>query len=95
MHKKVIVSVILILTGTFVLSGCGNKTNQVVEKDIESDNIVICDENGNRYANEQEAAATGLTEAQYGATYCQYFDKNGNKLIEDTTDTTADDSSNK
>jgi hypothetical protein len=32
--------------------------------------VPICDENGNVYASEEEAAATGLSEAQYGATYC-------------------------
>ncbi|QZD93178.1 hypothetical protein K3162_03875 [Qipengyuania xiapuensis] len=38
------------------------------------DTIVICDEDGNRYASEEEAKAAGLDEAQYGATYCQYFE---------------------
>lgn len=32
--------------------------------------IVYCDENGNRYNTVAEAKAAGLTEAQYGATYC-------------------------
>ncbi|MDE1467211.1 hypothetical protein [Aurantiacibacter sp. D1-12] len=34
----------------------------------------ICDENGNRYASNEEAEAAGLEPAQYGATYCQYFE---------------------
>ncbi len=89
MPKKIIIPTMLLLAGTFVLSGCDNKINQVVEKDTENVNIIICDETGNRYTNEQEAKATGLSESQYGATYCQYFDENGNKLIEDDTDMTA------
>lgn len=32
--------------------------------------ITYCDENGNRYNTVAEAKAAGLTEAQYGATYC-------------------------
>jgi hypothetical protein len=32
--------------------------------------VPICDENGNVYASEEAAAATGLSEAEYGATYC-------------------------
>ncbi|MBY0538067.1 hypothetical protein K2P47_01560 [Patescibacteria group bacterium] len=32
--------------------------------------VVYCDENGNRYNTVAEAKAAGLTEAQYGATYC-------------------------
>ena len=38
------------------------------------DNVEICDEDGNRYASDEEAKAAGLDEAQYGATYCQYFE---------------------
>ncbi|RGP41163.1 hypothetical protein BPTFM16_01459 [Altererythrobacter insulae] len=34
----------------------------------------VCDENGNRYASEEAAKEAGLEEAQYGATYCQYFE---------------------
>nr|WP_298897564.1 hypothetical protein [uncultured Altererythrobacter sp.] len=34
----------------------------------------VCDENGNRYPSEDAAKAAGLEEAQYGATYCQYFE---------------------
>ncbi len=32
--------------------------------------ITYCDENGNRYNTVAEAKAAGLSEAQYGATYC-------------------------
>lgn len=35
----------------------------------------ICDEDGNRYASEQEAADAGLEPAQYGATYCEYLEE--------------------
>ncbi|MBX7492619.1 hypothetical protein K3163_05295 [Qipengyuania sp. 1NDW9] len=41
---------------------------------VAEDTIVICDEDGNRYASEEQAKAAGLEEAQYGATYCQYFE---------------------
>ena len=34
----------------------------------------VCDENGNRYPSEEAAKEAGLEEAQYGATYCQYFE---------------------
>lgn len=32
--------------------------------------VVYCDENGNRYNTVAEAKAAGLTEAQFGTTYC-------------------------
>ncbi|MBW0144019.1 hypothetical protein [Sphingomicrobium clamense] len=35
----------------------------------------ICDENGNRYPNEEAAKEAGLEEAQYGATYCEYIEE--------------------
>jgi len=34
----------------------------------------VCDESGNRYPSEEAARQAGLEEAQYGATYCQYFE---------------------
>ena len=37
--------------------------------------MTICDEDGNRYASEEDAAAAGLEEAQYGATYCEYIEE--------------------
>ena len=37
-------------------------------------NFEVCDENGNRYPSEDAAKEAGLEEAQYGATYCQYFE---------------------
>ena len=33
----------------------------------------VCDENGNRYPSEADAQAAGLSEAEYGATFCDYF----------------------
>ncbi|MBT8428087.1 MAG: hypothetical protein KJO02_08675 [Erythrobacter sp.] len=46
----------------------------VTTEEATEDTIVICDEDGNRYASDEEAKAAGLDEAQYGATYCQYFE---------------------
>ena len=51
-------------------------TEEVAEAgEAASEEMTICDENGNRYASEEDAAAAGLEEAQYGATYCQYFEE--------------------
>ena len=70
-----------------------DRVKSVTETDIEMEkemnDVVICDENGNRYATVEEAAATGLDSAQYGATYCQYFDENGNEIAEEDTTTTV------
>lgn len=77
MNKKIIVS-IMALVGAVVLAGCGKTTieqptpTESMTSQVES--TPICDENGNVYASEQEAKDAGLTEAQYGATYCQYLD---------------------
>ena len=35
--------------------------------------VTYCDEAGNRYSSEAEAKAVGLTEAEYGATYCPEY----------------------
>ncbi|MCM8558015.1 hypothetical protein [Sphingomicrobium sediminis] len=50
-----------------------DETEAVAEGEGEA--IEICDEDGNRYASEDEAADAGLEPAQYGATYCQYFEE--------------------
>jgi hypothetical protein len=55
----------------------GNTENISIENKIEyyedGKPIVYCDENGNRYNTEAEAKAAGLTDAQYGATYCPEY----------------------
>ena len=33
----------------------------------------LCDENGNRYANTEEARQAGLSDAEFGATYCPEY----------------------
>lgn len=35
----------------------------------------VCDESGNRYASEADAAAAGLSYAEYGATFCEYIEE--------------------
>lgn len=51
-----------------------SETEAVATGETAEDTIEICDEDGNRYASDEEAKAAGLDEAQYGATYCQYFE---------------------
>jgi uncharacterized lipoprotein NlpE involved in copper resistance len=47
-------------------------------KTVKEEDSTVCDENGNIYTSEQEAKKAGLSEAQYGATYCDYMkDENG------------------
>ena len=41
------------------------------DDDIQS--VTLCDENANRYANSEQARAAGLTDAEYGATYCPEY----------------------
>jgi hypothetical protein len=49
------------------------------QKDFEiekkEERILICDEFGNKYQSEEEAKKAGLKDAQFGATYCQYFEE--------------------
>lgn len=96
MNKKVIVPATLTLAAALMLSGCGNKeeTNEPMAVDeAETSEMPICDENGNVYASEEEAAATGLSEAQYGATYCgttDEVDMTVTKEVEKTTTPVAD-----
>lgn len=42
----------------------------ILEPTMVDEGLPICDENGNVYASEVEAAESGLVPAQYGATYC-------------------------
>lgn len=51
-------------------------TEEVAEAgEAANEEMTICDENGNRYASDEDAAAAGLEPAEYGATYCQYFEE--------------------
>lgn len=34
----------------------------------------VCDEDGNRYPSDADAEAAGLDRAEYGATFCEYFE---------------------
>jgi len=94
MPKTIIMPAMLALVGVFVFSGCGSQpTSPSSANNSESakntQHINICDENGNIYTTEQEAKAAGLSESQYGATYCQYFDENGNEIADNDTTTTT------
>lgn len=77
MNKKLLVPATVAFVGVIVLSGCFDKKTETmpIEDDIASEGIMICDEYGNEYASEQEAIDAGLSEAEYGATYCQYPEK--------------------
>jgi len=53
----------------------GNKIVNIDEREAFNDeDVVICDENWNRYSSEEEARKTGLKDAQFGATYCPDYD---------------------
>ncbi len=81
-----------------MLSGCGNTDTTTSEEVVESDqmeaynaseSMPICDENGNVYASEQEARDAGLSEAQYGATYCGTTDEADATVTKKTEMTTT------
>lgn len=70
-QKNIILALIIfILTiGTYILFANENK-NGGIEYYADGTQIVYCDENGNRYNTVADAKAAGLTDAEYGATYC-------------------------
>ncbi len=50
----------------------GNYPICVIEKEItkKDDTIYFCDEFGNKFVSEDEARRCGLSDAEFGATYC-------------------------
>ena len=52
----------------------GNYPICVVEKEAGEISKYFCDENGNKFVSEDEARKHGLDDAQFGATFCQYFE---------------------
>lgn len=79
-NKNLLIIVALLLVATAAAFFLFMK-DQPVTSDIETQiqyaadgqPIVYCDESGNRYTTTAEAKAAGLTEAQYGATYCPEY----------------------
>lgn len=69
-NKNIFISIgiLIVLIGAYYLFMSDN-----TDKNIPNEQIVVCDENGNRYSTEAEAKAAGLTSAQYGATYCPEY----------------------
>lgn len=78
---------LIIASSAFILAACSGPSEepetveQVEAAAVEAElpetsetDFEVCDENGNRYASEEAAKEAGLEEAQYGATYCQYFE---------------------
>ena len=45
--------------------------DNVMEPMAETQEFEVCDGDGNRYPSEQAARDAGLSEAEYGATYCE------------------------
>jgi hypothetical protein len=47
------------------VSGCSSKSTTTMAQ--------LCDENANRYATMEEARAAGLSDAEFGATFCPEY----------------------
>ena len=73
MNKTILaILVIIIAVGVYILFLSDDTQTQEQLNDTESQ-IVYCDADGNRYTTEAQATAAGLTEAQYGATFCPEY----------------------
>jgi hypothetical protein len=76
MKKLILLTIIalLILLGAYQFATRNSKVVSSPDNEItyyeDGTPVVYCDENGNRYNTVAEAKAAGLSEAQYGATYC-------------------------
>jgi hypothetical protein len=76
MKKLILLTIIalLILIGAYMFATRNSEVVSSPDSEItyyeDGTPIVYCDENGNRYNTVAEAKAAGLSEAQYGATYC-------------------------
>ncbi len=70
MNKNIVVLLIILALAVgayFLFQTDEEKMNDTAEE------MVICDEEGNRYSSAAEAEAAGLSPAQYGATYCPEY----------------------
>lgn len=72
------------------MAACGTPAESEAEAEASGEEVVVeevtneaagddevyevCDGEGNRYPSEQAAVDAGLSEAEYGATYCDYID---------------------
>jgi len=73
-NKNIILLLIILAAGVGAYFLFMNDTPEATTQTTpESQQVVICDSNGNRYDTEAEAIATGLTAAEYGATYCPEY----------------------
>jgi hypothetical protein len=58
---------------------------------INNHSSVVCDEKGNKYISAEKARKSGLSDAEFGATYCaSYKKKTGNTGIHYTWDMNED-----
>jgi len=80
MNNKNYILIFIILavaTGTYFLFTSDSKKTIDQSNEInytkDGTQIVYCDENANRYNTQAEARAVGLTEAQFGTTYCPEY----------------------
>lgn len=64
----ILIGVLIVLIGAYFLMS-SDKTNE----NTVNESMVVCDENGNRYSSSADAEAAGLSQAQYGATYCPEY----------------------
>ena len=86
-------SLTFLLLFTFTLTACTDTTMLVDET---PPLLEVCDEMGNRYPDAAAAREAGLTEAQFGATYCREYkmhpswDKDNDGLNDCENDGTCD-----
>ena len=72
-HILLVIGIIIIVIGAYLLFVSTTAAPENITPTDDEQSIVYCDENGNRYATETDARAAGLTEAQFGATYCPEY----------------------
>lgn len=78
-HTILVLVVVLVAAGAYFILMSEDASAPITDKTTAAQDyadgtkVVYCDEEGNRYDTEAAAKAAGLTEAQYGATYCPEY----------------------
>jgi hypothetical protein len=74
MKKNIGILVVIILgVGLWYVLSNPEKNINTAQTNIEVISYQVCDENGNRYASDIEALESGLSFAEFGATYCPEY----------------------
>ena len=74
----IIILLAIIFAGMYKFNYLSNKNNRNVDankyiQETHKRSDDLCDENGNRYKDEEEARNAGLNDAEFGATYCPEY----------------------